>query len=63
MEEGPGSRTGELVPPPIDINKPIWDQSTFSGRLHRFFRITNPLLLLKSSTEYEEARRLVMQAR
>lgn len=54
-----------LVPAPIDINEPnaIWDQNTFSGRLNRFFRITNPLLLFKSKQEYKDAKDLVTLAR
>jgi hypothetical protein len=53
----------DRVTPPVDINQPLWDQSTFLGRLNRFSRITNPLLLLKSRDEYESAQKLVLQAR
>ena len=49
--------------PPVDVNQPLWDQRTFWGRLNWFFRITNPLLLLKSRQEYEDAKELVLQAK
>ena len=52
----------ELVLPPVDITQPLWDQSTFVGRLNRFSRITNPLLLLKTRDEYDNAQKLVLQA-
>ena len=51
------------VPVPIDIDEPRWDQNTFLGRLNRFIRITNPLLLLKSSRDFDDAAKLVQQAR
>ena len=53
----------KLVPSPVDITKPLWDQNTYRGRLNYFFRVTNPLLLLKSKQEYVQARSLVLQAR
>lgn len=51
------------VPVPINIDEPRWDQNTFLGRLNRFIRITNPLLLLKSSRDFDDAAKLVQQAR
>lgn len=54
---------GDFVPAPVDLNKPLWDQGTYTGRLNYFLRVTNPLLLLKSKKEYEQARTLVLQAR
>lgn len=51
------------IPSPINVNQSLWDQSTFYGRLNRFSRITNPLLLFKTRQDYEDARKLVLQAR
>lgn len=53
--------TADLVPSPIDLRKPIWDQSTFIGRLNYFSRVTSPLLLFKSRDEYTKAKHLVLQ--
>ena len=53
----------ELIPSPVEIDKPRWDQATFLGRLNHFSRVCNPFLLLKPRTEYEHSRQLVEQAR
>ena len=52
-----------LIPVPIDIDEPQWDQSRFLGRLNRFARITNPFLLLKSRKELDQSAELVRKAR
>ena len=66
-ETGIGGGTGHdeagLVPVPINIDEPRWDQNTFVGRLNRFIRITNPLLLLKPTRNFDDAAKLVQQAR
>ena len=63
--EGSGEVGGErsLVPVPIDIDRPRWDQSQFTGRLQYFARITNPLLIFRRSSEFEAAASLVGRAR
>ena len=60
---GTGHDEGGLVPVPVNIDEPRWDQNTFVGRLNRFIRITNPLLLLKPSRDFDDAAKLVQQAR
>lgn len=58
-----GGRESGLVLPPVDITQPLWDQSTFLGRLNYFVRVTNPLLLFKTRDEYKRAQELVLLAR
>lgn len=53
----------DLVPPPVDIDEPRWNQGDFVGRLKHFAFITNPLLLLKSNEELQRTATLVEKAR
>ena len=62
-ETGIGHDEAGLVPVPINIDEPRWDQNNFVGRLNRFIRITNPLLLLKPTRDFDNAAKLVQQAR
>ena len=63
ITSGEGSDHG-LIPVPVDnIDVPRWDQDHFTGRLKHFWRITNPLLLLKPRREFDDAAKLVEQAR
>lgn len=62
-ETGIGHDEAGLVPVSINIDEPRWDQNTFVGRLNRFIRITNPLLLLKPTRDFDNAAQLVQQAR
>ncbi|KAG5450061.1 Sideroflexin-1 [Clonorchis sinensis] len=43
----------------INIDKPRYDQSTYIGRAKHFFITTNPLNILKSSSELDEAKSIV----
>ena len=60
---GTGHDETGLVPVPINIDEPRWDQNTFIGRLNRFICVTNPLLLLKPSRDFDDAAKMVQQAR
>lgn len=45
--------------PRLNLNEPKWDQSTYVGRAKHFFTVTNPLNLLLSSKDLDEAKRIV----
>jgi len=47
----------------IDVDSPLWDQSTFVGRFKHFAWMTNPLLGLSSTKQLTEAKELVQQYR
>lgn len=47
----------------IDINKPLYDQSTYWGRAKYFFSTTNPLNLFNSTASLEESKKIVEAAR
>lgn len=51
------------IPPPVDVSKSRWNQQDFEGRLKRFAQITNPLLLLKSHRQLEDAKKLIDMAK
>ncbi|KAJ8300960.1 hypothetical protein KUTeg_022479, partial [Tegillarca granosa] len=43
----------------IDLDKPIWDQNTFLGRVKYYAWITNPVLSMASTTSLYKAKQLV----
>ena len=45
--------------PRIDLDNPRYDQSTFEGRAKHFITITNPLNVLASDEELENAKKIV----
>jgi len=47
----------------VNIDEPRWDQSTYKGRAQHFFTTTNPLNLLCSNSELEEAKNIVTKYR
>ena len=46
-------------PVAINLDKPRYDQNTFSGRAKHFFITTNPLNVFTSSKELEKAKSIV----
>ncbi|KAA0189863.1 Sideroflexin, partial [Fasciolopsis buskii] len=47
----------------INIEKPRYDQSTYAGRAKHFFITTNPLNILRTSKELDDARTIVQSYR
>lgn len=45
--------------PKVDLDQPMYDQSTYINRCKHFLRLTNPLNLLASDEQLERARRIV----
>eukprot|EP00096_Caligus_rogercresseyi_P004957 TRINITY_DN1965_c0_g1_i3.p1 TRINITY_DN1965_c0_g1~~TRINITY_DN1965_c0_g1_i3.p1 ORF type:complete len:319 (-),score=71.45 TRINITY_DN1965_c0_g1_i3:55-1011(-) len=47
----------------IDVEKPLWDQSSFYGRFRHFVWLTNPLNCLHGSTELLQAKEFLLVCR
>lgn len=47
----------------IDIDKPLWDQSTFIGRFRHFAFVTDPTTCLTSEEDLDKAKRLIEKYR
>ncbi|PZC70903.1 hypothetical protein B5X24_HaOG214668 [Helicoverpa armigera] len=52
-----------MTTPPIDLDKPRWDQSTYWGRAKHFILLTNPLNVFTSEAKLDEAKRVVSEYR
>lgn len=51
------------LPDGIDLNNPKYDQSTYVNRAKHFFLLTNPLNLLASDNDLNEAKRIIDEYR
>lgn len=47
----------------IDITQPLWDQSTFFGRVRHFAFITDPRTIFATNKDLENAKTLYEQYR
>uniref|UniRef100_A0A1B6EGL8 Sidoreflexin n=1 Tax=Clastoptera arizonana TaxID=38151 RepID=A0A1B6EGL8_9HEMI len=45
--------------PKVNLDEPRWDQNTYVGRVKYFFTTTNPLNILATPKQLEEAKRIV----
>ncbi|XP_063896145.1 sideroflexin-1-3-like [Helicoverpa armigera] len=52
-----------MTTPPIDLDKPRWDQNTYWGRVKHFILLTNPLNVFTSEAKLDEAKRVVSEYR
>ena len=48
-----------ILPPKINLDAPRYDQSTYWGRARHFFITTNPLNLLTTTGQLDEAKEKV----
>lgn len=47
----------------VNLDEPRWDQSTYEGRARHFFTTTNPMNLLCTPAQLENARDIVTRYR
>uniref|UniRef100_A0A0K0ERI3 Sidoreflexin n=2 Tax=Strongyloides stercoralis TaxID=6248 RepID=A0A0K0ERI3_STRER len=59
LTDDQGSLKLDQLTKPIDLNQPRFDQSTFNGRLKRFFGIINPFFLLFSNSYLDKCKKTV----
>jgi hypothetical protein len=45
----------------LDVDRPLWDQSTFTGRFKHFVWMTNPLSILSSTSQLNDVKTLVQE--
>lgn len=50
-------------PDRIDVDKPLWDQSTFIGRFRHFAFVTDPTTCMTSEEDLDKAKALVEKYR
>lgn len=48
------------LPTGVDLTKPKYEQSTYLNRAKHFFLLTNPLNLLASSHDLDDAKRIIV---
>ena len=58
MAEAPKDVNGRLV-----LDKPRWEQNSFSGRAKHFFTVTDPRNLLHTAAQLDAAKKLVNEYR
>ncbi|XP_041476565.1 sideroflexin-1-like [Lytechinus variegatus] len=51
--------SSETAGPRLNLDEPMFDQNLYTGRAKHFFMVTNPLNVLLSSTQLDEAKKLV----
>ncbi|CAH0753839.1 unnamed protein product [Bemisia tabaci] len=51
----------QAVIPLVNIDEPQWDQNTYWGRAKYFFTTANPINILRTSKELDEAREIVLK--
>lgn len=49
--------------PPIDLDKPRYDQSTYMGRAMHFLQLTNPINAFATDKQLDEAKKIVTEFR
>lgn len=49
------------LPKGVDLSKPKYDQSTYINRAKHFFLLTNPLNLLASDADLDNAKRIITE--
>lgn len=49
------------LPSGVDLTKPKYDQSTYINRAKHFFLLTNPLNLLASGSDLDNAKRIISE--
>ena len=49
------------LPSGVDLTKPKYDQSTYINRAKHFFLLTNPLNLLASESDLDDAKRIISE--
>lgn len=48
-----------MIPTDIDLDKPRYDQSTYTNRAKHFLLVTNPMNVLASNADLDRAARVV----
>lgn len=51
--------TSEPAAPRLNLDEPMFDQNVYMGRAKHFIMVTNPLNVLLSNAQLDEAKKLV----